>query len=119
MRVTNPASNPELLETLAQDFIDNGYNLKHLVKTIAGSTTYQLSSEPNQWNKDDKQNFSRYYPKRLNAEVLLDSIDQVTGTSTSFAGVPVGTRATQLPDNGFNSYFLTVFGRTESSSACE
>ena len=119
MRVTNPASNPELLNTLAQDFVDNGYDLKRLVKTIAGSTTYQLSSEPNDWNKDDKQNFSRYYPKRLNAEVLLDSIDQVTGTTTSFAGVPVGTRATQLPDNGFNSYFLTVFGRPESSSACE
>ncbi|MBW3597257.1 MAG: DUF1553 domain-containing protein, partial [Planctomycetes bacterium] len=57
--------------------------------------------------------------KRLNAEVLLDSIDQVTGTSSRFGGVPVGTRAVELPDNGFNSYFLTVFGRPEASSACE
>jgi hypothetical protein len=78
-----------------------------------------LSSEPNEWNRDDKQNYSRYYPKRLNAEVLLDAIDQVTGTPTNFGGIPVGTRAVQLPDNGFNSYFLTVFGRPESSSACE
>ncbi|MEC7566750.1 MAG: DUF1553 domain-containing protein [Planctomycetota bacterium] len=119
MRVTNPATNPELLDALAADFVKSGFDLKHLIRTIAGSSTYQLSSEPNTWNKDDKQNFSRYYPKRLNAEVLLDSIDQVTGTTTSFAGVPAGTRASQLPDNGFSSYFLTVFGRPESSSACE
>tara|TARA_Y100001934_G_C12382689_1_gene793443 strand:+ start:5266 stop:7767 length:2502 start_codon:yes stop_codon:yes gene_type:complete len=119
MRVTNPASNPKLLDALAGDFVKSGYDLKALVKTITSSSVYQLSSEPNEWNADDKQNFSRYYPKRLNAEVLLDSIDQVTGTSTSFSGVPVGTRAVQLPDNGFSSYFLTVFGRPESSSACE
>ena len=119
MRVTNPAVNPKLLDALAGDFVDSGFDLKQLVRTICNSSTYQLSSEPNEWNRDDKQNFSRYYPKRLNAEVLLDSINQVTGTSTSFGGVPAGTRATQLPDSGFSSYFLTVFGRPESSSACE
>ena len=119
MRVTNPASNPLLLDALAQDFIDHQFDLKHLIRTICSSQTYQLSAEPNDWNRDDKQNFSRYYPKRLNAEVLLDAINQVTNTSTNFGGIPVGTRATQLPDNGFNSYFLTVFGRPESSSACE
>lgn len=119
MRVTNPASNPALLDALAKDFIDHKFDLKHLVRTICSSNVYQLSAEPNEWNRDDKQNFSRYYPKRLNAEVLLDSIDQVTGTTTNFGAIPVGTRATQLPDNGFNSYFLTVFGRPESSSACE
>ena len=119
MRVTNPAVNPKLLESLARDFVETEFDLKQLVRTICNSNTYQLSSEPNEWNRDDKQNFSRYYPKRLNAEVLLDSINQVTGTSTSFGGVPSGTRATQLPDNGFSSYFLTVFGRPESSSACE
>jgi hypothetical protein len=119
MRVTNPASNPELLDALAKDFVDHGFDLKRLVRTICTSTTYQLSAEPNDWNQDDKQNFSRFYPKRLNAEVLLDAIDQVTGTQTTFTGVPVGTRAVQLPDTGFNSYFLTVFGRPEASSACE
>ena len=119
MRVTNPACNPELLDALAADFIKNKFDMKHLIRTICNSQTYQLSSDPNEWNQDDKQNFSRYYPKRLNAEVLLDAIDQVTATTTSFSGVPVGTRAVELPDNGFNSYFLTVFGRPESASACE
>jgi hypothetical protein len=119
MRVTNPASNPELLDALAADFANHAFDLKHLVRTICTSTTYGLAADPNDWNQDDKQNFSRYYPKRLNAEVLLDAIDQVTGTQTVFNGVPVGTRAVQLPDTGFNSYFLTVFGRPESASACE
>ncbi len=119
MRVTNPATNPELLDALAKDFIDHKFDLRHLMRTICNSNVYQLSSEPNEWNQNDKQNFSRYYPKRLNAEVLLDAIDQLTGTKSQFSGLPAGTRATQLPDNGFSSYFLTVFGRPESSSACE
>lgn len=119
MRVTNPASNPELLDALAKDFVEKKFDLKELVRTICTSTTYQLSAEPNEFNKDDKNNFSRYYPKRLAAESLLDAIDQLTGTTTTFNGVPVGTRAVGLPDNGFNSYFLTVFGRPEASSACE
>jgi hypothetical protein len=119
MRVTNPASNPELLDRLAQDFIDHQFDLKHLVRTITNSQVYQLTAEPNEWNRDDKQNFSRFYPRRLNAEVLLDAIDQVTGSPTNFGPIPLGTRAVQLPDNGFNSYFLTVFGRPEGSSACE
>ena len=119
MRATNAATKPELLNELAQDFIGSGFDIKELIRTICNSNVYQLSSEPNEWNRDDKQNFSRYYPKRLNAEVLLDAINQVTGTSTGFGGVPTGTRATQLPDSGFSSYFLTVFGRPESSSACE
>jgi hypothetical protein len=119
MRVTNPATNPQLLEGLAKSFIESKFDTKQLLRTICTSTTYQLTADPNEWNQDDKQNFSRFYPRRLNAEVLLDAIDQVTGTNTNFSGVPNGTRATQLPDNGFNSYFLTVFGRPESSSACE
>ena len=119
MRVTNPATNPALLDSLSQDFLQSEFDLKHLIRTICNSQTYQLSAEPNAWNRDDKQNFSRYYPKRLNAEVLLDAINQVTGTTTGFSGAPAGTRAVQLPDNGFSSYFLTVFGRPEASSACE
>lgn len=119
MRETNPATNPELLDALAQHFIDSGFDMKDLVRTICQSRTYQLSSVPNDYNVDDRQNFSRYYPKRLPAEVMLDAIDRVTGSATRFAGVPVGTRAVQLPDSGFNSYFLTVFGRPEGDSACE
>ena len=119
MRVTNPASNPRLLDAFAQDFIDHGYDMKYLMRTICTSKTFQLSAEPNEHNQKDKQNYSRFYPSRLNAEVLLDAIDQMTGVPTKFPGVPDGTRAIQLPDSGFNSYFLTVFGRPESSSACE
>jgi hypothetical protein len=121
MRETNPPSNPELLGAVAQHFIARGYDLKDLVRTICRSDTYQLSALPNAHNRSDKQNFSRYYPKRLTAEVLLDAVDQVTGSSEKFEGLPAGARAVSLPDNSFNasSYFLTVFGRPEASSACE
>ncbi|HZZ73272.1 MAG TPA: DUF1549 domain-containing protein [Pirellulales bacterium] len=119
MRVTNPASNPELLHALAKYFIGSGFNLKDLCRTICTSTTYQLSAQPNQFNLGDKQNYSRYYPKRLNAEVLLDAIDTVCESTSRFQGMPEGTRAVQLPDTSFNSYFLTVFGRPEASSASE
>ena len=119
MRVTNPPSNPELLDALAQYFVKSGYDLKALIRTICQSTTYQLSAIPNQYNKQDKQNYSRYYPKRLHAEVLLDAIDQLTGVKTRFGGLPQEVRAVQLPDSGVNNYFLTVFGRPQGDSACE
>ncbi|MBL9082337.1 MAG: DUF1549 domain-containing protein [Planctomycetales bacterium] len=119
LRVTNPATNPELLDALSQHFVKSKFDLKDLVRTICKSRTYQLSAEPNQFNGRDKQNFSRYYPKRLNAEVLLDALDSVAASNTSFAGLPAGTRAVQIPDNGVNSYFLTVFGKPEGASACE
>ena len=114
-----PQDRIELKCHLAQHFIKSKFDMKDLVRTICNSQVYQLSAEPNQYNVDDKQNFSRYYPKRLNAEVLLDSIDAVARASTNFGGVPRGTRAVQLPDNNFSSYFLTVFGRPENTSACE
>jgi hypothetical protein len=121
IRDTNPASNPELLEALAAHFIQSGYDLKSLVREITRSATYQLASKPNSHNAADRQNFSHYYPKRLNAEVLLDAVDQLTGSPTDFADLPAGTRAIALPDNSYNraSYFLTVFGRPEGDSACE
>lgn len=119
MRQTNPATNPELLDALAGHFIDSGFDIKDLIRTICRSQTYQLSSLPNEYNEADRQNFSRYYPKRLQAEVLLDAVDAVTGSETRFQGMPAGTRAVQLPDSGFRSYFLNVFGRPEGDSACE
>ena len=75
MRETNPPVNPELLSALAADFIKSGYDMKKLIRTIVTSTTYQLSAVPNAHNAKDRQNFSRYYPKRLNAEVLYDAPD--------------------------------------------
>ncbi|MBC8352825.1 MAG: DUF1549 domain-containing protein [Planctomycetes bacterium] len=119
MRATNPPSNPELLDALAAHFVQSKFDLKDLIRQICGSSTYQLSSEPNEFNGRDRQNFSSFYPRRLNAEPLYDAINQVAGVQARFSGVPVGTRATQLPDNGFNDYFLQVFGKPEAASACE
>ena len=119
MRVTNPASNPELLDKLAQKFIASKFDLKDLIRTICRSNIYQLSAEPNDYNRSDKQNYSRYYPKRLNAEVLLDAINVVTNSNTGFGGLPAGTRAVQLPDSAGMTYFLTVFGKPQGESACE
>jgi len=121
MRETNPPTNPELLDALAKHFVESGYDLKQLVRTITRSQVYQLSSVPNQHNKVDKQNFSRYYPRRLTAEALLDAINVVTKSANKFEGLPRGTRAMQLPDNSFNTstYFLSVFGRPDSSTSCE
>src|ERR1051326_8474491 len=123
MRVTNPPSNPELLDALAKSLIDSNYSLKALIKTIVKSRTYQLSSMPNDFNKHDKQTYARYYPKRLSAEVLLDAVCQVTGSPTQFNGLPADKyaphRAIMLPDESFQSYFLDVFGRPQRISACE
>jgi hypothetical protein len=120
MRDTNPPSNKELLEGLTKSFVASGFDLKGLIRTIVRSSTYQLSSLPNTHNLGDRQSFSRYYPRRLNAEVLLDAIDVMNGTVTQFGGLPAGMRAVQIPDHGgVNSYFLTVFGRPAGASACE
>jgi hypothetical protein len=123
MRVTNPPSNPELLDALAKNLADNKFSLKALIRTICKSRTYQLSAVPNEWNKHDKQAYGRYYPKRLQAEVLLDAVNQVTESANSFGGLPKDRngprRALQLPDESFSSYFLDVFGRPQRISACE
>lgn len=121
IRDSNPASNPELLVALEKHFVQSGFDLKELVRTITRSSAYQLSSAPNEYNVGDRQNYSRYYPRRLPAEVMLDSIDQLAGTQTDFANLPPGTRAIALPDNSYNrsSPFLRVFGRPEGESVCE
>lgn len=119
MRETNPPSNPELLDGLAKHFIDSGFDLKELVRTICRSRTYQLSALPNEFNASDKQNFSRYYPRRLSAEVLYDAFHQVTDTSENFGGMPAGTRAMQLADASNATYFLQVFGQPKGDTACE
>lgn len=119
MRVTNPACNPELLDGLAKSFIDSKFDLKKLVRTICRSRVYQLSSIPNEHNVRDKQNFSRFYPRRLNAEVLYDALNQVTDSRAGFGGVPAEMKAIQLPDSGQKNYFLTVFGKPMADSACE
>ncbi len=119
MRETNPPSNPELLDALAKDFIAHRFDVKHLLRTVCNSRTYQLSSTPNENNAEDRQNHARFYARRLMAEVLLDSVDQACGTKTDFQKVPQDSRAVDLPHDGFDSFFLTVFNRPERITACE
>ncbi|HEY1068881.1 MAG TPA: DUF1553 domain-containing protein, partial [Pirellulales bacterium] len=119
MRVTNPASNPELLDALAQDFIASGFDMKRILRTIATSRVYQLSSTPTEQNAQDRQNYARFYARRLVAEVLHDSIDSACGAKTTFGNMPAGARAVDLPHEGFGSYFLDTFGRPHRVSGCE
>ncbi|HUY91831.1 MAG TPA: DUF1549 and DUF1553 domain-containing protein [Pirellulales bacterium] len=122
-RSTNPPSNPELLDALARDFVEHGYDVKHLIRVICNSAAYSLSSTPNDVNRDDVQSYARYYPRRLAAEVLLDSLGQVLEAPTKFRATagdfPPGTRAIDLPDEAAPSHFLDVFGRPARNSACE
>jgi len=121
LRITNPPTHPELLAELAESFVDSGFDLKQLCRTICNSRTYQLSSLPNSHNGDDEQNFARYYPRRLSAEVMLDAMNDVAGAKNSFNREPVGIRAVALPDDAANgeSFFLRVFGRPQMDTACE
>lgn len=119
MRVTNPPSNPQLLDALAKDFLDHKFDLKQLIRTIMTSEVYSLSSEPNPNNVADKRNYARYYARRMQAEVLSDALDTATGRPTKFNGFPAGQRAIDLPDEKVDSYFLDVFGRSMRETACE
>ena len=119
MRATNPPTNPELLDRLAEHFVASKFDLKQLVRTICTSKTYQLSATPNEYNGIDKQNYSRFYPKRLTAEVLYDAFHQVSGVSEKLTGVAINGRALQLADASNAPYFLRVFGQPEAETACE
>jgi hypothetical protein len=123
-RTTNPPTNPELLRALAKDFRDTGYDLKHLIRTIVQSRTYQLSATPNETNKDDRINYSHAQPKALEAAILLDAISAATGVPEDFkyhgtAGggePPPGARAVQLMPEFTPSQFLDAFGRSIRNS---
>ena len=132
LRLSNPASCEPLLASVSQHLIDVKFDLKQLSRTILRSETYQRSSIALEENRDEKKYFSRYYPRRLMAEVMLDSIDQVLQTSTQFNEVafsgadrqktdfyPTGTRAIELYDSAVNSYFLKTFGRNPREITCE
>lgn len=113
LRASNPPSNPELLEALALDLRDHDYDLKHLIRTIASSYVYGLSSVPNDRNSVDTRNYSRFYRDRLRAEVLLDSVSQITGVEEEFAAMPAGSSARQLWSHRIGSLFLDAFGRPD------
>jgi hypothetical protein len=119
MRATNPAANEELLTRLAKDFVDHKFDVKHIIRTIANSRVYQLSSEPIEANKNDRQSFARFYARRLIAEVFHDAVDQACGTHTKFGGISDSARAVDLPNEGFGSYFLDTFDRPQRVTGCE
>ncbi len=113
LRATNPPSNGPLLEALARDFRQQGYDLKKLIRTILTSYVYGLSSIPNERNVTDTRNYSRHYRQRLRAEVLLDAICDITGVPETFAAMPAGSRATELWTFRSQSIFLDSFGRPD------
>jgi hypothetical protein len=119
MRLTNPASNEELLAALAKHLVDERYDLKRLMRTILQSAAYQRASEALPENRADGRFYARYYPRRLGAEVLLDAISRVMEVPTEFPNYPKGTRALELPDVNVNSYFLSSFGRPERVLTCD
>lgn len=117
-RITNPPSNPELLDALAEDFVQHNYSLRHLARVILNSRAYQLSSIPNDSNRQDERNYSTYIVRRLMAETLMDAIAQVSGVPEVYRFQKPGTRAMTIPA-GTPNYFLETFGRTRRDTICE
>lgn len=119
IRAGNPPTNPELLDALTKEFVTSGFNVQHIFRTICKSRTYQHSFRTNAFNADDEINYSHALPRRLPAEVLYDAIHAAAGSKARIAGVPVGVRATELPDAGATDPFLEDFGRPVRESSCE
>jgi hypothetical protein len=118
LRATNPPSNPALLDALAADLADHGYDLKHLTKTVMKSRVYGLSAVPRPENAADKRHYARHYPQRMLPHVLLDAISSATGVPAKFAQFPEAKRALQLPNEAQQSDFLDIFGRSRRDSTC-
>jgi WD40 repeat protein len=120
-RAGNPPKNPALLEYLTHEFIDSGFNSRHLMQLICQSRTYQLSISTKKWNEDDKVNYSHAIARRLPAETLFDSVFKVTGSIPQIPGAKPGQRATQLADaaTDVGSGLLATLGRPARQSACE
>jgi hypothetical protein len=118
VRVSNPPVNEALLSTLAGKFSSYKYDFKKLVRDICISRTYQLATQTNTTNEKDSTNFSHGALRRMRAEVLFDSISQVTDTKNKFGGLPLGARAVQIANGNTSNYFLTTFGRAKRESVC-
>jgi hypothetical protein len=118
LRATNPASNPVLWKHLNREFVGSGFDLKHLMRVVMNSRTYQLDSATRPGNRDDSRYYSHYCARRLPAEVLADALCTATGVPDQFPGYPLGLRAIQLPDPSVKSSFLALFGRSDRVTAC-
>ncbi len=119
VRLTNPPTNPELLDALARHFVEMKFDFKQLIRTITASRVYQTAAAPNDSNANDDRNFARALLKPLEAEVLLDAVCQTTGVPEKFQGMPAGCRAIELWDSQSSHYFLKLFGRPTRTTACE
>ena len=121
IRAGNPPTNPELLNWLTQEFIKSGFDVRHIMRTVCQSRTYQLGVAANKWNADDKVNYSHAKARRLPAESLYDAIYSVTGSTSKIPGVKPGTRAAELADAQVKlpDGFLGNFGRPARESTCE
>jgi Protein of unknown function (DUF1549)/Protein of unknown function (DUF1553) len=117
-RVSNPATNPDLLAELGKRFTDSKYDLKALVRDICNSRTYQRATQRNESNVTDERNFAHANLRRIKAENLLDAISVATDTRDKFKGLPLGARATQIADGATTTYFLTTFGRATRETVC-
>jgi hypothetical protein len=118
VRVSNPASNPELHQRLGAKLVEYKYDLRQLVRDICNSNTYQRSTEPNDTNKDDVKNFAHAKIRRIPAEVLQDCLCEVTGAPEKYPGLPLGARAVQIGNGETSTYFLTTFGRASRTTVC-
>ena len=119
IRVSNPASNPELFSELGRRLTDYKFDLKQLVRDICNSETYQRTTQTNETNKGDTRNFAFSRVRRVPAEMLLDCISQATDTKEKYRGLPLGAKAVQIADGTTSNYFLTTFGRSPRTTVCE
>ncbi|QDS92789.1 hypothetical protein FF011L_15380 [Roseimaritima multifibrata] len=119
IRVSNPASNPELFDTLGDKLVEYEFDFRQLVRDICASEAYQRSVVANETNKNDTRNYTHALPRRIPAESMLDVICQVTETKDKFRGLPLGARAVQIADGKTSNYFLTTFGRSARDTVCE
>jgi hypothetical protein len=118
VRISNPASNPELLDALAKRLIENKFDLRTMVREVCTSRTYQQTTRPNDTNGSDERNFAKATIRRMRAEVMLDCISEVTETKDRFRGLPIEARAVQIADGKTTNYFLSTFGRSKRENIC-
>jgi hypothetical protein len=121
IRAGNPPTNPKLLDRLTKEFLESGFDVRHMMRLICKSRAYQHSMVANKWNEDDLINYSRAVARRLPAEVLYDTIHRATGSVARLPGLPPGSRAAQLLDSAEDvpGGFLDLFGKPARESACE